>query len=108
MRRTRRVRRGRYPVETNRPADTSFVVLPAKRVTQLSNGAVCVRARVCPGPEESGEAKVAIKESKRRLGLLTSRLVSASDSPTIFPWRPAAPQRLWHLGQRTAVITLTR
>lgn len=38
-----------------------------------------------------------------------SRLVNALDSaPTIFSWwRPAAPQRLWHLGRATHVITLT-
>lgn len=37
-----------------------------------------------------------------------SRLVNALDSaPTIFSWwRPAAPQRLWHLGRATHVITL--
>lgn len=33
---------------------------------------------------------MAIKESERRLRTLTSRLVSASDSPAIFLWRPAA------------------
>lgn len=37
-----------------------------------------------------GETVVAIKESERRLRTLTSRLVSASDSPAIFLWRPAA------------------
>lgn len=65
----------RYPMGTNRLADTSIVVLPAKRVTQLSNGLVCMRVRA--SPEEPGKAKVAIKENKRRLRPLTSRLVSA-------------------------------
>lgn len=32
---------------------------------------------------------MAIKESKRHLRTLTNRLVSASDSPGIFLWRPA-------------------
>lgn len=37
----------------------------------------------------SGKGEVAIKESKRYLRTLTSRLVSALDSPAIFLWRPA-------------------
>lgn len=46
---------------------------------------------------EGGDKRV----YKRRLAL-TSRLVNALDSPTISSWwRPAAPQRLWHLGRAT-------
>lgn len=37
----------------------------------------------------SGRGELAIKESERHLRTLTSRLVSASDSPAIFLWRPA-------------------
>jgi len=50
----------------------------------------CVRACMhLPQGGAEGDG-VAIKESERRLHSLTSRLVSASDSPVIFLWRPAA------------------
>lgn len=70
--------------------DTSFVVLPAKRVTQLSEATVCVRVpRACASREEPGRrAKAAIKESKRRLRPLTSRLVSAFGFADDIPMAP--------------------
>ena len=82
---------GRYPVEMNRLADASFVVSAALNVRLNYRTALCARVRVRASPEES-EAKVAIKESKRRLRPLTSRLVSAFElSPTIFL---VAPRRV--------------
>lgn len=97
----------RYPMGTNRLADTSIVVLSAKRVTQLSNGLVCMRVRA--SPEEPGKAKVAIKESKRRLRPLTSRLVSAFGfADDILRGAPPWPNGYGTSTERTAIITLTR